>query len=177
MLNFLSITPMMSDEEELFAAFFGIFFIFIIFAVIIGLICAVITLIAQWKVFEKAGRPGWAAIIPFYNTWVFFEMGDVNPKFMFFGIAGSILSMIPNIMNIVIRLAKTPALYPVSVLISLLSMCCSIAMIVFTVIACINLAKKFGKGTGFGLGLAFLGVVFFPLLALDKDAVYTETTK
>src|SRR5262245_43216705 len=30
----------------------------------------VVVLVAMWKVFEKAGQPGWAAIIPFYNAYV-----------------------------------------------------------------------------------------------------------
>lgn len=29
---------------------------------------------AMWKVFEKAGQPGWAAVIPVYNSWVTFEI-------------------------------------------------------------------------------------------------------
>ena len=28
----------------------------------------------QWKIFTKAGKPGWAAIIPIYNTIVFLEI-------------------------------------------------------------------------------------------------------
>lgn len=27
----------------------------------------ILVLIAQWKIFEKAGQPGWACIIPIYN--------------------------------------------------------------------------------------------------------------
>ena len=30
----------------------------------------VLMIAAQWKIFEKAGQPGWAAIVPFYNTYV-----------------------------------------------------------------------------------------------------------
>src|ERR1700726_973704 len=32
-------------------------------------IIAVITLIGKWKIYEKAGKPGWAALIPVY-TWI-----------------------------------------------------------------------------------------------------------
>ena len=174
MLDLLTIMPMSADDEAL-AAFIAIFAVLIILGCIIALICAVIVAIAQWKVFEKAGKPGWAAIIPFYNTWVLFELGDVNPAFMFFGLGGSILSGIPNGLNVLGR--RYPMVYPISMLISLVSMALSIAMIVFSIKACINLAKKFGKGAGYGVGLALLGVVFFPMLALDKDAVYTETVK
>ncbi len=38
------------------------------------LIFSVVTIVAMWKVFEKAGRPGWAAIVPVYNIWVLFEI-------------------------------------------------------------------------------------------------------
>lgn len=28
----------------------------------------------MWKVFEKAGKPGWAAIIPIYNFYIFLQI-------------------------------------------------------------------------------------------------------
>jgi len=30
---------------------------------------------AQWKVFEKAGQPGWACIIPIYNIYIMTKIG------------------------------------------------------------------------------------------------------
>ncbi|MFJ1760081.1 DUF5684 domain-containing protein [Amycolatopsis sp. NPDC088138] len=39
-----------------------------------GLVFAIITIIALWKVFTKAGRPGWAAIIPIYNVYVLLKI-------------------------------------------------------------------------------------------------------
>ncbi len=33
-----------------------------------------IYIIAFWKVFEKAGEPGWKSIVPIYNMWVMFEI-------------------------------------------------------------------------------------------------------
>ena len=29
----------------------------------------------MWRVFVKAGKPGWAAVIPFYNTYVLLKIG------------------------------------------------------------------------------------------------------
>ena len=174
MLNLLSVMPLDYDEEFLVGFFVGLM-ILIIIGSIIGLICSVITIIGEWKVFERAGKPGWAAIVPFYNQWVLFELGDVNPVFIFFGVGGSILSCIPNGINVIAR--DFPMLYPLSILLSLVSMGLSITMIVFSIKACIRLAEKFGKGAGYGVGLALLGVVFFPLLALDKEAVYNDTNK
>lgn len=30
----------------------------------------ILFIVAMWKIFSKAGRPGWAAIVPFYNMYV-----------------------------------------------------------------------------------------------------------
>jgi hypothetical protein len=37
------------------------------------------------------------------------------------------------------------------------------------IILCIDLAKSFGNGVGFGLGLAFLGIIFFPILGFGSS--------
>lgn len=34
----------------------------------------IVLLVAAWKLYVKAGKPGWAAIVPFYNIWV---MGEI----------------------------------------------------------------------------------------------------
>lgn len=35
----------------------------------------IIIVIAMWKLFSKAGHPGWAAIVPIYNTCVLCDIG------------------------------------------------------------------------------------------------------
>lgn len=46
----------------------GIGFILIILAVVVFMIAAL------WKIFEKAGQPGWAAIVPIYNCYVLLKI-------------------------------------------------------------------------------------------------------
>ena len=41
---------------------------------IFPLIILLVIIIAYWKIFEKAGKPGWAAIIPIYNIIVLLEI-------------------------------------------------------------------------------------------------------
>lgn len=48
--------------------------IFIIIAFIIA---------SMWKVYEKAGQPGWAALIPIYNMFVLLEIVK-KPKYWFY---------------------------------------------------------------------------------------------
>lgn len=41
---------------------------------IVWLAVVVLEIAAMWKVFEKAGQPGWAAIIPIYNAIVLIQI-------------------------------------------------------------------------------------------------------
>ena len=45
-------------------------FIIILYLAFIGFLIA-----AMWKVFEKAGQPGWAAIVPLYNIYIMLKIG------------------------------------------------------------------------------------------------------
>ena len=94
----------------------------------------VFTIIGFWKVFEKAGQPGWAAIVPIYNLWV------------------------------MIQIAKKEAWWIVLFLIPIVNWVASIVI-------AIEIAKKFGKDAGFGIGMALLPFVFYPMLGFS-DAVY-----
>jgi len=88
----------------------------------------------MWKVFVKAGKPGWAAIIPIYNMIVLLEIAG-KPLWWF------ILLLIPFVNLIVI------------------------------IIVLVALARNFGKGVGFALGLLILPFIFYPILGFG-DARY-----
>ena len=105
------------------------------FGAIIWLLVAILVIAGMWKVFTKAGKPGWAAIIPIYNTIVLLQIAG-KPVWWF------LLFFIP-VVNIVIA-----------------------------VLVMIGVAKAFGKGTGFALGLLFLSPIFIPILGFS-DAQYT----
>jgi hypothetical protein len=89
-------------------------------------------IVANWKIFTKAGKPGWASIIPFYNLYVLFEIVGMN-GWLF------------------------------------LLLCIPIVNIVMMIMLYINLAKAFGKGTGFIIGLIFLPNIFTLILAFGSS--------
>lgn len=41
---------------------------------LVALAVAVIVIIGMWKVFEKAGQPGWACIIPIFNVYILLKI-------------------------------------------------------------------------------------------------------
>lgn len=107
--------------------------------VIIYLALIILMVASIWKTFEKAGQPGWAAIVPFYNIYI--------------------LTVI----------AEKPAWWIVMFFLPILN-------IVFSILLFIEIAKKFGKDSGFGIGLALLGIVFWPMLGFGS-AEYQGNTR
>ncbi|MCU4174465.1 DUF5684 domain-containing protein [Carboxylicivirga sp. N1Y90] len=45
-----------------------------VFGGIAYLAFAILMIVSGWKIFEKAGKPGWACLIPIYNTLVLLEI-------------------------------------------------------------------------------------------------------
>ncbi len=57
----------------------------------------VVVIIGLWKTFVKAGHPGWAAIIPFYNLWVWIKIAGRPASWFWIMLVGALLSWIPII--------------------------------------------------------------------------------
>ena len=109
----------------------------------VGFIVSVLSIVALWKLFKKAGKPGWASIIPIYNIVVLFQIVNISPWL--------ILLMLIPIVNFVV-------------------------MLVLSIVVCSRLAKAYGKGTGFAIGLFFLYPIFILILGLG-DSKYVGITK
>jgi uncharacterized membrane protein YhaH (DUF805 family) len=103
-----------------------------IVAGIVYLAILILMIAAMWKVFEKAGEPGWAALVPIYN------------------------------LIVLLKIAGKPAWWFILMLIPFVN------VIVFFIVS-IAVAERFGKGIGFGIGLAILPFVFYPLLAWGES--------
>jgi hypothetical protein len=62
-LNLLASIPLQDDGGTLAV-------IISLVASCCSLIVAIVFIAAMWKIFVKAGQPGWAAIIPYYNLYI-----------------------------------------------------------------------------------------------------------
>jgi hypothetical protein len=101
----------------------------------VGLAIVLMMIASMWKVFVKAGQPGWAVLVPIYNV------------------------------MIMLKMTGKPTWW-------LILFCVPVANFVVMFLVVVALAKSFGKGTGFGLGMLFFGFVFYPILGFG-DAQYT----
>lgn len=159
---------------------------FAVFFWVIGLGVGILIIIATWKLYEKAGEPGWASLVPFYRDYVMFKVSWGNGWYF-------LLSKIPSILYLIFYIPFCVGMmnglrsgylgngaYPFgnfnmmsniagfSVLIFLFST----AMLVISIITCIKLAKAFGQGGGFACGLIFLSPVFLCIIAFSKNIYY-----
>ena len=91
----------------LFAAGGSILFIifWIIYAVVLIAFIAVL-IVSMWKIYVKAGKPGWASIIPVYNMWVLCEIAFNNNIMWFIFLFIPFLNLI-SMIAIMIGISKS----------------------------------------------------------------------
>ena len=102
----------------------------IVYAFIVAMV------VGMWKVFVKAGKSGWIALIPIYRLYCLTEM----------------------------TLGKG--------LLCLLFLVPLVGQFIMPPIICMKLAKFFGKGKLFGIGIWILPFIFLPILGFG-DSEFT----
>lgn len=103
----------------------GLIFIVIYLAIIVLMIAG------MWKMFAKAGQPGWLSIIPIVNGYF------------------------------LLKIVGRPWWWLILMFIPLIS-------IIFAIIVCLDLAKSFGKGVAFAIGLILLSPIFVCILGFGS---------
>ena len=116
----------------------------------------ILLVIAEWKIFTKAGEAGWKSLIPIYNTYIIYKISGIS-FLTWFVVPCIVVPICVGVINAII-----PAAQIVTAWISL------IAMVVALVKMNIALADSFGKGTGFKLGLIFLPNIFTLILGFGS---------
>ena len=118
----------------------------VIISLLISLVVwVVVSGFMYWKVFEKAGQPGWASIVPIYQFWIIIKVVGRPTWWFWIFVAAFVLFWLP-IVDFVLGI---------------------FAFILYLLI-CLDMAKVFGKESGFGIGLWLIGIVFFPILGFGS---------
>lgn len=124
---------------------------------VILLVYYIIMVIAQWRIFAKAGQPGWKSIIPFYNSYILYKIvWQVKWFWIVFGLG--ILSSVVSWLNMS---GGNGFLLAVSRIIVVVAF-------ILSVFLCSKTAKAYGKGIGFTVGLVLLHPIFMLILAFGS---------
>lgn len=119
---------------------------------IIGLV--VFLIICNWRIFTKAGQPGWKCLIPIYGSYIDYVI-SWNGGIFFVTLILSILSSFIKNIYVVLIIA--------------------IIQLILILIKQIKLGKRFGKGGAFSFFLLFLlPFIGYPILAFGS-ADYDES--
>jgi len=104
----------------------------------------VVVLIGMWKVFTKAGQPGWAVLIPVYNIIV------------------------------LLRVAGLPWYWVFAVFLPIIPILGVLAYMVLAVMCLHRISTRFGQGVGFTIGLTLLSPIFFLILGFGSSKYVGE---
>lgn len=113
--------------------------VFLVVFLVVLAISEVLAGVMFYRVLEKGHQPGWAAFVPIYNAMLLFKLSGKNPMLGLVFLTG----IIPFVGGL----------------------CCLALGIYLSV--CVG--KAFGKDTGFIVGLALLGIVFYPILGFGPS--------
>lgn len=103
-----------------------------LFVILIVMAVSILMIIAMWRIFTKAGKPGWASLVPIYNMVVMMQIVG-RPEWQV------VLMFLP------------------------------FAHIYISIVLPLDLAKSFGKTTGFGVLMIFFPAIMNPILAFGSS--------
>lgn len=118
-----------------------------VFVILLVIAIAALMIISSWIINIKAGRPGWAAIIPVYSQIVTLQVAKLSPWLIFIYLAG----IIPFVG--------------------------SLAVLVFSIFVTVKVGLAFGKSGGFIVGMILLPIVFYPILAFGNSKYINDNVE
>lgn len=135
------------------AAFLGI-------VLVITIVVAVITIIANWKLFEKAGEPGWSAIIPFYSSYQMAKIGTGNETVCWVYVALSIVDFVLGRIK-----GDNGAFKAIALLVSL-------ALLVISCYVYYKYTQSFGQSTLMCILAIFFAPIIYMIMAFSSSTEY-----
>ena len=127
---------------------------------IFAFVWCILQIIANWNIFTKSGEAGWKSLIPIYGDYVSYKIAWQTSYFWLNFILGILLSYVSN------------ANLNESMFLSLIVILLKIALTVINIMYCVKLARAFGRGIGFAIGLILLQPIFLLILGFGSDQYY-----
>lgn len=159
-------------------AILGVILLVYAIVMIVAIVLGVINIIALWKLFEKAGEPGWSAIVPVYNfvQMIKIATGEYKVLWAYLILWGAymVLGFISGVIGGITEAMTDSSLLLslISLVMSLIIMFMGIGMAVIAGYMSYMFSKSYGKSTTF----CVLSIFFFPItnmiMGFDKTITY-----
>ncbi len=161
-------------DRESTVTFIVLFLIVLGIISLISIAIGIIGIIANWKLYEKAGEPGWSAIVPVYNMMQMIKIatGDFKLAWVYLGLYGGyfVLNMISSVLTnfatdseggAVITMGVAMVMFPIAILMAILG---GYTAYMF--------AKSYGKSDLFCVLSIFFSGITFIIMGFDKSTQY-----
>lgn len=150
------------DIATLLGGLFAGAMVLILAIIVIGFVLFVVDLIATAKIFQKAGRNPILTLVPFYRTYVMFDISTGKP-----------LLFLPGLIQFLTMFLIRPVygnenLNVLSVIIASILGLLNITVFILNIYLAVMLSKSFGHGIGFAIGLIILGPIFKGILGFSS---------
>lgn len=134
----------------------------------------ILTVIATWKIFKKAGEPGWKCLIPIYNTYIMYKIVGMKMWFWIMlavSVAFGIVTSIDGTSDIFMMNNEQLANFDWgSHIATVIAMTVTVVMsIVIGVINDWRVSKIFGHGVGYFIGLLLLQPIFWMIIGFGNS--------
>lgn len=140
-------------------------------AIVAGIAVTILLIVAMWKLFKKAGEPGWKALIPIYDVYILYKISGA--KAWFWGLFVSevlviIESVIASANGSIVTDASGNVTEIKDIAFSIVVAFMAIFQLVCYIVLCAKLAVAFKRGAGTAIGLFFLPNIFTLILAFGS---------
>lgn len=119
-----------------------------------SLLFGVLEVIARWRLFCKAGEKGWKSLIPVYTDYLLYKIawrGEIYWIGLALAVVASILSSLGHAVGVYLTIAVLAISY------------------VLYFLNLVKLARAFGHGVGFAVGMFFFPVIFMLILGFERS--------
>ena len=135
-------------------------------AIILSLLNYLLLVIAEWKLFTKAGEKGWKSLIPFYNIFVSHHI--IGMSHIWF-----ILDIVFWVIEVLLEIFEGTPVWMEEVFFSV----AIIVTIVSEILHIMKLCYCYTKSELFGIGLFVLPPVFSLILAFDGSEYHPPRSR
>ena len=112
---------------------------------LLAIVWVVLEVVAGWRIFQKAGQPGWVSIVPFYNSYIEYKIYWGNGWLFLVPLVLTFLGAVPVIGGVLV-----------------------LAAAIIGIITKYRQAVAFGQGIGFTIGLVLLNPIFCMILGFGN---------
>ena len=131
----------------------------------VALALTVYLIVCMWKIFVKAGEEGWKCLIPIYNTYIETKIADYTQYFFFMLFGGLGYGVLAGIIAAIGGNNQATV-----VILGIVSLVFAIMAIYMSIKFVVRFAHAFGKTGAFAVGLIFLPLIFYGILAFGSAA-------